>query len=126
MKAIFLIFFLASLGACSSKIYNSLIVDTKTFESNKGPLFSGNKFTFTPDSSFIYIAHGQSIFLSKGKWQYDKTTREIVLRSFNPNNRFITPQTIDTFWVDISNKKIKVVSSKKLFFEGNIYYLKQE
>jgi hypothetical protein len=126
MKTIFLIYFLALIGACSSKIYNSSIVSSKTFESNRGPLFGGNRFIFNPDSSFVYIAHGPSIFLSKGNWQYDKTAREIVLRSFNPDNRFINPKTIDTFWVDISNKKVKVVSNKKLLFENTTYYLKQE
>jgi hypothetical protein len=126
MKIIFLICFLALIGACSSKIYNSSIVSNKTFESNRGPLFGGNSFTFDTDSSFVYVAHGPSIFLSKGNWQYDKTAKEIVLRSFNPDNRFIDPKTIDTFWVDISNKKIKVVSNKKLLFENTTYHLKQE
>lgn len=112
-----------SLTACYRKMHEQGGIKNKVYESKRGPLYYGNRFNFKADSSFIYIGHGPSVFLSKGTWYYDLSNDEVVLKSQPPTERFVNPKTIDTLWVDLSNKRAKLISKKRILFENILYYL---
>jgi len=123
MKRHFFFFiFSALVGSCSSKTYRSLVLNDKVYESKKGPLYNGNKFSFNSDGTFIYIGQGPSVFLSKGTWQYNPSNKEISFTSKPPDEKFINPITIDTLWVDISKKKAMLISKRKIVFENISYF----
>lgn len=120
----FLLCFLLFFGACDAKIHNTSLLNGKTYESNRGPLFGGNMFIFNSDNSFTYIGQGPVIFISRGTWDYYTDVKAIVLQSENPDVKYIKPKKMDTLWVDLSQKQIKVVSKRKIKFNGIEYYSK--
>lgn len=118
----FFVIFSVLLGSCSFKNSSTFIVNDKMYESKRGPLYHGNKLFFKSDGSFIYIGQGPSVFLSKGTWKYNSANKEILFTSQAPDKQFIKRISVDTLWVDISNRRAKVMSKKKLVFDNIIYY----
>lgn len=124
MKGIISILLSVVIFSCSQTIFQQSSSEGKYFESSRGPLFAGNQIWFNKGNTFRYIGHGSSIFLSMGYWKYDESKNEIVLSSdisFKPT----TTNPIDTMWVDLSGKRIKIKSEKKILFEEVTYNLKQ-
>lgn len=83
-----------------------------------------NRISFSADSSFTYIGHVPSVFLSEDWWKYNSTTKEIAFVSKRSNQKFIDSITVDTLWVNISNKKALFVTKNRLLFDGITYYEK--
>ncbi|MBC6493206.1 hypothetical protein ACFSQD_12615 [Flavihumibacter stibioxidans] len=109
----------AFLCSCSPRM---ALKSERCFKSKLNPVYGGQSvFCIQPDSSFAYYGSGPSFFLSKGRWQYDGDRNEILLSTYNDlKPAFKNP--IDTMWVDLTQKRIKVLSKKKIVFENIIYY----
>ncbi|GAB2669274.1 hypothetical protein GCM10027036_23420 [Flavihumibacter cheonanensis] len=105
--------------SCSSGKFLKVGRDYKS-KHNKG--YGGQSiFSINPDNSFVYYGSGPSVFLSKGSWEYDSVNREIVLMTDN-DLKPVFSNPIDTIWVDLSKKRIRVLSEKKIVFENITYY----
>lgn len=97
--------------------------ERRCYQSDEGHLFAGNEICFYSDSAFKYIGHGPSTFISTGNWKYDKLSNEIELTSIVSNtNNF--KNRVDTMWVDLTGKKIKVRKDNQIMFEEIMYKLK--
>lgn len=90
-------------------------LEGKHFESNRGLLYSGNQIWFSKNGAFKYIGHGPSVFISTGYWKYDSSKREIEVISEDKFN-YAARNSVDTMWVDLSHKKIKIKSSVEIIF----------
>jgi len=121
MKLLLFAILIIGLFSCSSKIFKSSTFEGCCFRSARGPLFEGNQICFYPDSKFKYVAHGPSIFVSTGYWTFKKSSKEIQLVS-DKNNFF--KNRIDTMWIDMTGKRIKVKSKRQLLIENLLYNVK--
>lgn len=70
----------------------------------------------------MFYGQGPSVLLSTGIWGYDVVKGELSFRSDIPGNRFIHPTTIDTFWIDISTRKGRLIRKDKIIIDDIIYY----
>lgn len=108
-----------SLGCGSSSIVSRGIALDTIYESKSGPLYRGSRLTFT-DSSFVYVGSGPSIFYCKGRYKLNGEV--IILKSGIPNARFINRQTVDTLWVDLHDKTIRILSDREIVLDSLSYF----
>jgi hypothetical protein len=99
-------------------------IEIRCYHSAKGHLFAGNEICFYSDSVFKYVGHGPSTFISNGIWKYSKSKNEIELTSIISDSDTRFKNRVDTMWVDLTGKKIKVKSDNQFSFEEVIYRLK--
>jgi len=118
-----LLSFIFLVASCSPRAYQDLRIMGKIYESKSGPLYKGNRFNFSGDSTFVFTGYGPLVFLSKGIWKYDSLNREIILESQKAENKWINPKTLDTLWVNLSNKRIKIITKREIKLDGITYYL---
>ena len=110
-------------GSCSPQMRQGGAVGGRSYESKGGHInYKGNRLTFNTDSTFVYTGYGPSVYLSRGQWHYDRQNKELVLTSAQTPAKFIHPATVDTFWVDLSSKKVKIRSQKEVIFDSTRYY----
>lgn len=119
-----LLLFIFLVASCSPRAYQDLWIRGKIYESKSGPLYKGSRFNFNGDSTFVYTGYGPSVFLSKGIWKYDSLNREIILQSQKAEDKWINPKTVDTLWVNLSNKRIKIITKRKIKLDDITYYLR--
>jgi hypothetical protein len=113
---------LTQLCCCTTQKETQSYFGEKYFENPRGHVYSESKIWFKNDSTFKFVGSGPSMFLSEGRWLYDRTKREIKLITDNKLRPSIN-NYIDTMWVDLSGKNIKVLSKTKILFEDKLYYL---
>lgn len=123
-KNVLLLSFIFLIASCSSRVYQDLVIRCEIYESKSGPLYKGSRFDFSGDSTFVYTGYGPSVFLSKGIWKYDILNREIILQSQKAEDKWINPKTVDTIWVNLSNKRIKIITKREIKLDDITYYLR--
>ena len=123
-KNVLLLSFIFLVASCSSRVYQDLVIRGKIYESKSGPLYKGSRFNFSGDSTFVYTGYGPSVFLSKGIWKYDDLNKEIILESQKAEDKWINPKTVDTLWVNLSNKRIKIITKREIKLDDITYYLR--
>ena len=116
------IIFLVILFSCSRRPVDGYSLAGKYYESLRGPLFGGNKLWLNKDSTFRLVKSGRAYFLSEGKWTYNDSKNEIKLTAGQSTIKYRT--AIDTLWLDLNGKVVKVRNKKQLFFDEAVYYLK--
>jgi hypothetical protein len=124
MKQLIILLLAIGLFSCTQKILQQSSFEGMCYESNKGHLFAGNQFCFYPNNAFKYIGHGPSIFISSGNWKYIKSSNEIELTSNAANIAISFKNRVDTMWIDLTGKRIKVKNKKQFLFDKIIYSLK--
>jgi hypothetical protein len=111
-------FFIVS---CSHKNINTqTFIEGKIFKSKRGHLFGGNTLVFNSNNTFEYEGHGPAIFISNGLWKFDPFLKMIILESYNKNLNHL--RSVDTVISSFHQKKLKVLSSRKLMMDGIYYY----
>jgi hypothetical protein len=121
MKSLIITLFVIELFSCTRNMLQKS--EGRCYESAQGPIFAGNQICFYSNNAFKYVGHGPSVFISSGIWKYNKSSNEIELTS-NPDNKItIFKNRIDTMWIDITGKRIKVKNKKQILFEKVIYQL---
>lgn len=122
MKTLTLIIsFIIGVISCSPKILQQSSFEKKCYQSERGHLFTGNKICFNSDSSFQFVGNGPSTFISNGNWKYSILSNEIELTSTAPSNVKNFKDRVDTMWVNLTGKKVKVKNSSQIVFEEIIY-----
>ena len=121
MKPIINILFTVVFLSCTNKLILPSFFEGQCYESAKGHLFTGNRICFYADQKYKYIGHGPSVFVSEGNWKYEKSKNEIELTSIAPINKDALKNTVDTMWLDLTGKKIKVKNHNQFFFEEILY-----
>lgn len=101
---ILILLFATGIISCNPKIYQQASFEKKCYQSSRGHLFAGNEICFYSDSTFKYLGHGPSIFVSGGNWKFNQSN-EIELTSVASGNSNIYKNRIDTMWLDLTGKK---------------------
>jgi hypothetical protein len=111
VQILFVICFLLSTVACSREITHGF------FESRAGG--EENNFIFDK-SRFIFKKKNSTDFLCEGSWIYSK---KYILLNTDLTSKPDTHIAVgDTMWVDLTGKRMRVLTKNKLNFEGVIYY----
>lgn len=97
--------------ACSRKITHGI------FESRKNE--DNHAFVFDK-SRFIFKEKESSAFLSEGRWR--SASKEILLTSDSSSRPDSSSAVGDTKWVDLTSKRLKVLSKDKIALDGTTYY----
>ncbi len=117
------IFFVIGIISCSPKMLQQSSFVKSCYQSEKGHLFAGNEICFYSDSAFKFVGNGPSTFISNGNWKYSSHSNEIELTSIAPSDVGNFKDRVDTMWVNLTGKKIKIKSSNQIVFEEIIYRL---
>ena len=119
---VIIIFFLISIFSCSRGLVSESSFKGTYYESHRGHLFGANQLWLNGDSTFRFIGNGPSIFLSQGFWKYDKLNYVIHLTS--RHDILGIRKTVDSMWIDMTGKRIKVKNKEQLLLDEVVYYIK--
>ena len=125
MKVVNIILFLTfGICSCSPKLLQQLSFAEKCYQNERGHLFAASEICFNSDSTFKYVRHGPSTFISSGIWKFNNYSKEMELTSVASSNTSNFKDRLDTVWVSLTGKKINIKNSSQFVLEGIVYRLK--
>ncbi|MDH7459707.1 hypothetical protein QEG73_00410 [Chitinophagaceae bacterium 26-R-25] len=113
---------LTQLCCCVTQKEMQTYIGGKYFENPRGPLYSESKIWLNNDSTFKYSGSGPFVSFSQGRWFYDDKMQAIRLITDNKLKPAFH-NIIDTMWVYLSGKNIRVLSKTKIMLDDKPYYL---
>ncbi|PVD53788.1 hypothetical protein DC498_04570 [Terrimonas sp.] len=109
--------------SCNNKLKILTSLYGKELEASQSHLFSPSKLILYKDSTFEYSEGGPALKYSKGVWILNADKKSVTLGSIKGIEQKIDKQLVDTVFINLDGKIVKLRSKKKVEMNQTIFYM---